>query len=649
GEIEYFRKDGAVLDILISISGVKDTEGQLDGFVMVCRDFTERKKLEQQLYQLNKNLEEQVKKKTAELTGIFERVTDAFIAVDSNFCYTYINEKAGEMIRRNPASLIGKCVWDIFPDAVGSATYHAFNKAFSEQINITNTDYYPPLNLWQENHFYPSEDGVSLFIRDITEQKQREKEITGYKYALDQSSIVAITDQKGIITHVNENFCRISKYSRQELIGQDHRLINSGHHPAAFIRDLWVTIANGRIWKGELCNKAKDGAIYWVDTTIIPFINDKGKPYEYLAIRADITERKKRENELQSAHGRLLFHLENAPLGYMEWDNQLLIQAWSRRSEEIFGWSEEECIGERRSGFSFTFEEDTPGLNKVTQELIAGEVERNNVQLRNYTKDGRVIWCEWFNSVLKDKEGKVITIMSLIRDITERKKAEELLQQSYQDIRQLASHLQDIREEERAVIAREIHDELGQQLTGLKMDLSWISKKILPEEHELVKQKIRGTLDLLDITVKTVRRIATELRPSILDDLGLLAAIEWQSQEFQKRSGIPTEFFSDILEFIGPSATAIGLFRICQESLTNIARHAKARHISITLQNTDNSSILLKIEDDGKGFQPEKIGQKKTLGLLGMKERALMMGGEFQIASFPGKGTTLYVTVPLTN
>ena len=123
--------------------------------------------------------------------------------------------------------------------------------------------------------------------------------ISDYKYALDESSIVAITNQKGIIIHVNENFCKISKYQAEELIGQDHRIINSGYHSKEFIRDLWQTIAKGRIWKGELKNKAKDGSVYWVDTTIVPFLNAEGKPYQYVAIRSDITSRKKSEEELQ--------------------------------------------------------------------------------------------------------------------------------------------------------------------------------------------------------------------------------------------------------------------------------------------------------------------------------------------------------------
>jgi signal transduction histidine kinase len=256
-----------------------------------------------------------------------------------------------------------------------------------------------------------------------------------------------------------------------------------------------------------------------------------------------------------------------------------------------------------------------------------------------------VIWCEWFNSVLKDQNGKVVTIMSLVQDITERKKAEEELRNLTEQLRNLASHLQNIREEERLTIAREIHDELGQQLTGLKIDISFLSKKINTKDKE-VKQKINTINKLLDETVKTVRRIATELRPLILDNLGFIEAMKWQSEEFKKRSGIRIEFTSSVNEIILPDNILIGLFRIYQEALTNIARHSEATIVSAIFERNEKNVILC-IKDNGKGFNAASIDNKKTLGLLGIKERALMMGGICKISGITGKGVIISISVPL--
>jgi signal transduction histidine kinase len=223
--------------------------------------------------------------------------------------------------------------------------------------------------------------------------------------------------------------------------------------------------------------------------------------------------------------------------------------------------------------------------------------------------------------------------------------AEEKLQESHEAFRQLATHLETIREAERTHMAREIHDELGQQLTGLKMDISWLNKKIKSEDEE-VNQKIQETIQLIDSTVKSVRRIATELRPSILDDLGVVAALEWQSEEFEKRFKIKCIFKSEITNEIIPPQLATGIFRIYQECLTNVLRHSEATEVFSTLEIRDNK-LLLTIRDNGRGFVVEEITNKKTLGLLGMKERSSLMGGTYEITSNPGRGTSILIIVPL--
>jgi signal transduction histidine kinase len=263
---------------------------------------------------------------------------------------------------------------------------------------------------------------------------------------------------------------------------------------------------------------------------------------------------------------------------------------------------------------------------------------------RNYTKDGHVIYCEWYNSVLRDEQGNVITILSLALDVTQRKNAEETLNKSYEEIRRLTEHLQKIREEERIAIAREIHDELGQQLTALTMEVKGLNKK-LNDADEGIKQEIGNIIDLLDSMVKSVRRISSELRPSLLYNLGLVAAIEWHLAEFEKRSGIKTIFNEPKEELELPDSLKKGLFRIFQESLTNVSRHANANKINVTLEQK-GQYLILSIEDNGQGFEKEKIAAKETLGILGMRERSQMMGGNYEIRSILGKGTTVIVTVP---
>lgn len=233
----------------------------------------------------------------------------------------------------------------------------------------------------------------------------------------------------------------------------------------------------------------------------------------------------------------------------------------------------------------------------------------------------------------------------LANDVTDKLAAEENLLKSHEELRQLATHLENIRETERTHMAREIHDELGQQLTGLKMDISWLNKKIKSEDEE-INQKIKDTISLIDKTVITVRRIATQLRPSILDDLGLIAAMEWQSEDFEKRSEIPTYFSANVLMLEVKPEIATVVFRVFQECLTNVLRHASASLVEANLIVSEGK-LELTIKDNGKGFDPAEIENKKTLGLLGMKERVLLMGGTYQITSEPEKGTLVRIIVPL--
>jgi signal transduction histidine kinase len=226
----------------------------------------------------------------------------------------------------------------------------------------------------------------------------------------------------------------------------------------------------------------------------------------------------------------------------------------------------------------------------------------------------------------------------------EREQSEERLRHSHDQLRALTGHLQFVREEERTRIAREVHDELGQALTGLKLDLSWLSGKFHGARG--LQHKLKTMSGQIDATIHTVRRIATELRPGVLDSLGLAAAIEWQGADFQERTGIRCEVKIDVREPIQGRDFSTACFRIFQETLTNIIRHAKATRVNVHLEQDDHE-LILTVQDNGRGITEREIVHARSIGLIGMKERAAQVGGEVFFFGLPERGTTVTMRVPL--
>lgn len=236
----------------------------------------------------------------------------------------------------------------------------------------------------------------------------------------------------------------------------------------------------------------------------------------------------------------------------------------------------------------------------------------------------------------------------ILRDITLRRQAEEELRESHDRLRELTAALESVREEERTRISRELHDELGQQLTALRMDVSWLASRLSPDQPGLV-EKLNSMKATIDATVRSVRRISAELRPLVLNELGLVAATEWLVQDFAARSGIKTELDLDLDEhtLALDDRLATAMFRVLQESLTNVARHANASRVNVVLSGA-NGALVLKVQDDGKGIAPGEERKSGSFGLLGMRERVQALGGQVTLRSSPGEGTTVEVSVPLS-
>lgn len=374
----------------------------------------------------------------------------------------------------------------------------------------------------------------------------------------------------------------------------------------------------------------------WCEMSIVPFRNTEKVVVSALAVTRDISERKKAELNLKLSEEKYRMLVEQAADAIILFDATGQLLDTNPSASSLLGYSQEEMavmqLGQLLSA------DEVNGNALLIDELNSG-VSIVGIR-RMKRKNGTEVVTEIRSQQLPDGR-----YLSVIRDMTERLRAEEELKSSFKAVRNLTAHLQNIREEERTNIAREIHDELGQQLTVLKMDIAWLNKR-LKGNDEKVNQRLADLLIMLDDTVKSVRRISSQLRPSLLDDLGLTAALEWQAGEFEKRAGIKTRFNAPQEEIPVSEAAKTALFRIFQESLTNVARHSHASLLIVDLKEEDGL-LKMSIIDNGTGFEPASIAEKKTLGILGMKERCQMVGGSYEINSIPGEGTSVVVRVPV--
>jgi two-component system sensor histidine kinase UhpB len=330
--------------------------------------------------------------------------------------------------------------------------------------------------------------------------------------------------------------------------------------------------------------------------------------------------------------------------GVIMTDEQARVTFLNPVAEALTEWSLEAATANKALTEIFTLATNEA---RLASPLEAGRTTAGQVELK--ARQGRIFPIEFIATPIRNDAGTVTGQVVVFRDITERRRVEGELTHSREQLRSLAAHMETLREEERTRIAREVHDELGQMITGLRMDVSWIEKRLnaLPDEawRQPLLKKSHSMCELLDQLVKTVRKIASELRPGVLD-LGLAAALEWQARDWQDRTGIQCDVVAPSTPFEIPQELGTTLFRIFQEALTNAARHAKASRVQGRLTLADGW-VTLQIHDNGVGITLQQQQQTKSFGLLGMKERAAILGGSCTAHGVPGQGTTVEVKLPL--
>jgi PAS domain S-box-containing protein len=450
----------------------------------------------------------------------------------------------------------------------------------------------------------------------------------------------------GIVTSWNKGAERLFGYGPEEMIGQPiARIIPEDRLEEE--SQILARLGRGeRVDHYETVRRRSDGHLIDVSLCVSPVRDTEGRVIGASKIARDITERKRAEQSLRESRSRFEGVIESAMDAIITIDEAQRVILFNTAAERMFGYSAADALGQSLDRF-------IPARYRSAHRAHVGEFGATGVTSRAMGKlgdllalraDGKEFPIEASISQTEVDGSKLFTV--ILRDITERKETEERLSRSESQLRALAARLQRAREEEGMRIARELHDQLGRCLTAIKMDLLWIEKTIsqhpADENIQSINEKMRMILEAVDETVTVVRRISSELRPGILDDLGLAAAVEWQAREFQTRTGVSCilNIPEDDLELSRDQATAF--FRIFQEILTNVARHSRAGKIWVNLEARDGI-VTLEVEDDGIGISPDAAGQPHALGLAGMRERAAVFGGHVEISGMPGKGTTVIV------
>ena len=454
-----------------------------------------------------------------------QRVSDAVVALDTNWRYTFLNDAALATHPQGREATLGKIIWDVHPDMIGTIFEEKYRQSMKTGQVTEAESYYHPMDTWFSVKVYPDKDGLTVIYKDITAAKKIEEQI---------------------------------KASRQQL-----QLIYDSASDPLFLIDV---LPDGK-YKLVSINKAFTTSTGFDPERIV---------HKYIH---DIVH----ENALQHT-------LKNY--------GQVV------KEKKMLEWEE---------------------TNSYPTGIRTGIV---------------------YMSPILDKQGNCVQLLGVVHDITERKKSEVSIIAMNEQLRSLSGHLQTIREEERTRVAREIHDDLGQQLTGLKFVLTALKKKNSKEFHlPAIEETTSEMITMIDSTIVSVRRIAKELRPGVLDDLGLEAAIEWQAKEFEERTEVETTVTSELNNQNFSKDINTAVFRIFQESLTNITRHSQATQVSVKLF-IQSQNLVLQIIDNGIGISDERKNNRSSLGLLGMRERTIYLSGTFAIEKHQPSGTIVTVKIP---
>ena len=619
-----------------SYFGIIRKNRKISGFNIVTRDITRRKRAE-----------EEIKISEKKYRAIFEQAADSIVLVDGEAGkLVEFNERAFENLGYTREEFRKLTIPDFeVSESAEEVTKH-INKIIREGYDSFETKHRRK-NGEIRNVFVSSKaisiggrDFVQSIWRDITERKKTEEILieSEAKYRILFESIadpIFIFDQK---THrfldCNKSVLERYGYTLKEL----QALTPEQLHPPEELEDVEKNIDDEEDSSPHnYTHITKKGEKFQVEIHTSP-LKYQGRE-AWISIVRDITERKKAEEQLQ-LHSNIMTNLSEG-INLVRASDGTLIYT-NPQFEKMFGYGPDELIGKHVSILNAS--PDNRGKEQVKE--ILNSLEKKNKwkgEIENIEKDGTVFFS--YASIIKSKHhefGEVFISAQI--DITENKQAEEELKHSQKELQKLAAHMQVATEQERGLIASELHDEVGQALTGLKMDIYAIKNK-MSKDQKKIPSEFQRMENLLDETIRKLRQIYSDLRPNLLDHFGVGEAMRQHCIDFQEQSGIKCTFYQDPEEIVLDENRSIALYRIIQGAINNVKWHSRATKVDVRLEEI-GPNLKLTIKDNGIGIKEEQIKSSNSFGLIGMRERARYLGGELKIKGIPDKGTTVILEIP---
>lgn len=440
------------------------------------------------------------------------------------------------------------------------------------------------------------------------------------------ADMMIVLDHHKCIKSINKAVSKALYYYEKELLGHPFSLLlEEGGFKSNSIEEQLADTASP---PQELIFRTKSGLNLPVSCSFSSLYSYTSEKADILVFAKDLSYLKHTESLLRKTSQQLYYHIDHSPLAAIQWNGKMEIQSWSWQAENLFGWKEEEVEGKGTTGWNFIIDEDMNKVNERMQLLAQGDELRNVFICRNLSKSGRMIWCEWYNSVIWDENGNLLAIISLVNDISHKKVTDTARKEG--------------QEEERQRIAREIHDGIGQMLISLKFQIDHLQNIGISE----YTPKLDELENLVRKTIEEARNITSDMKRTGQSELGIENPIRQLCGQIRKVYGLYVQFDCIIQQPITDPEIVHTLYRISQESLNNIVKHAQATKVIVQLIQSDKS-VSLKISDDGRGFKVDTMGQYRGNGLNNIKERVIQHKGRFQVTSSKNKGSLLIVNIPL--